>query len=568
MLWILALFSCACPILASSRALSIGDQTVVDKTLSLKNPIYELHVPFASFIKVHFDIFDIPHDAVVQLSDKNRKEMYEYRRVDDCTVIEIQLGVHSTSLDICLAERGFMALSVSLDTVIIEVISTKEFNVVIDYVLDDNVSSKQRRLDEIGNSTELSTCGANERLDVECFAQQNPVEYERTRPVARLLIEGRSLCTAWRVGATNRMFTNNHCISTQASTANTEVWFNFQRTGCGAAAALDTPIKVRGATMLTTGAALDYTVFTVDNFDRIASFGYFGLDVRNPGVGERIYIPQHGAGNPKELAISSDANTNGICQVDSVASQSDLRYMCDTIGGSSGSPVLSGTTNKVIALHHLGGCPNSGARIAQIWPQVATLFNNQIPNGDVTTATSAPVATTSAPAATPATSAPVSADCVDVGGFSSTVTGKAVPCSALTSYCLTWNAVYTRCKQSCGVCQAANACEDNVPSGLMYSNASPAPCAAISRYCYLTYVQKACPATCDTCESIPVITESDSVEVNDEILGQFETTPMLESSNGSSAALVVAAFAGVLVAVGAVMFHKRRKETAITAPVL
>ena len=44
------------------------------------------------------------------------------------------------------------------------------------------------------------------------------------------------------------------------------------------------------------------------------------------------------------------------------AAGSDVSYYCDTEGGSSGSPVLSRATNKVVALHHFGGCPNSGVR--------------------------------------------------------------------------------------------------------------------------------------------------------------------------------------------------------------
>jgi hypothetical protein len=32
------------------------------------------------------------------------------------------------------------------------------------------------------------------------------------------------------------------------------------------------------------------------------------------------------------------------------------------VGGTSGSPVISRKTNKVVALHHFGGCPNSGVR--------------------------------------------------------------------------------------------------------------------------------------------------------------------------------------------------------------
>ena len=47
---------------------------------------------------------------------------------------------------------------------------------------------------------------------------------------------------------------------------------------------------------------------------------------------------------------------------DGFIANSDVSYYCDTQGGSSGSPVISRVTNKVIALHHFGGCPNSGVR--------------------------------------------------------------------------------------------------------------------------------------------------------------------------------------------------------------
>jgi lysyl endopeptidase len=48
----------------------------------------------------------------------------------------------------------------------------------------------------------------------------------------------------------------------------------------------------------------------------------------------------------------------------------DLSYYCDTDGGSSGSPVPSRASDRVIGLHHFGGCPNSGVRIDQIYEQV------------------------------------------------------------------------------------------------------------------------------------------------------------------------------------------------------
>jgi PKD repeat protein len=252
-------------------------------------------------------------------------------------------------------------------------------------------------LDNGGPSVQ-STCGVMERKDVACWESSHPTEYERTRPTAKIFMSG-SVCTAWRVGPDNRVFTNNHCVASQSGVANTELWFNYQRTSCnGSQNAAVT--KVSGQTMLSTNYDLDYTLLTVNDFASIEGFSYYGLDVRPPVLGERIYISQHGAGNPKELAIESDANSNNLCQVDvalrdGLGDDTDMGYKCDTTGGSSGSPVLAASTNKVIALHHLGGCPsgtNAGVHINQIWPRVSSYFDGIPGNPPTLPPTGNPVA--------------------------------------------------------------------------------------------------------------------------------------------------------------------------------
>jgi len=197
---------------------------------------------------------------------------------------------------------------------------------------------------------------------------------------------GSSLCTGWRVGPDNRMFTNNHCFADQSTLSNTEVWFNYQNTSCGGST-LAAVTKVTGGTLLKTDSTLDYTLFTLNNFANVASFGYLGLEVRDPVLNEAIYIAQHGGGRPKQLALTSDQDGGGNCKINNANANgngtgTDVAYYCDTEGGSSGSPVIAGSSHKALALHHFGGCTNQGVKLSKIWPQVATHFNNQVPDGD------------------------------------------------------------------------------------------------------------------------------------------------------------------------------------------
>ena len=328
----------------------------------------------AEFIKVRFADFRLPQGAKLTVSSADGRERYTY----DGKQTEQATWDPARGED---GKRSFSAMSVFGDTAIITLhlpVGSKWTDLHAVKIDSFHAGSAEAIAQpEVAEAT-TSTCGANERRDAVCYASTHPTQFARSKPVARLLISGSSLCTAWRVGPQNLMLTNNHCISTQTSTTNTEVWFNYQNTKCGVKG-LGTVTKVRGSTMKKTSSPLDYTLFTVSSFSTIQTFGFLSLDVRDAVQGERIYIPQHGAGNPKELAITSDQNTSGLCAIDVPLSGVNAGYKCDTIGGSSGSPVLAGSANKVIALHHLGGCPNSGVLVKKIWPEISTFFGNVIP---------------------------------------------------------------------------------------------------------------------------------------------------------------------------------------------
>ncbi|TQV72326.1 PKD domain-containing protein [Aliikangiella marina] len=344
----------------------------------------KIHRPGASFIKIHFSRLYLSEGTYIEVRNSDGTQVHRYGN-ENPSLYTLRDGDNGVT--------SFSALTVFGETVIIELIDPNNlaanYHIEVDSIMEglpenelENAYIESDSLDLVP----LSTCGVNERRDVACFEDSHPIEFERSRPVARLLINGSSSCSAWRVGEDNRLFTNNHCISGVAGPSKTEVWFNYQKSGCNSGSTSGRVI-VTGDQLLATNKELDFTLFTVKNFEQIQQFGHFGLDVRDPIEQERIFIPQHGRGQPKQLSIVSDQNSDGMCRVDVTladgsAPNTDMGYMCDTIGGSSGSPVLAASSNNVIALHHFGGCPNQGVLINQIWPQVAEFFNYQIPVGD------------------------------------------------------------------------------------------------------------------------------------------------------------------------------------------
>ncbi len=344
--------------------------------------VLEIKTEDASFIKVHFDYLSLPDGIALEVASPDGSERYHYsnQRRDGYTV-DADLGHDGRS--------SFSAMSITGPAAVLRLIGAARADWLPHHGIrisryhegypDDMLPTLQKDgLLEDGIKTR-AICGNNDKRGVACYASSEPNAFDRSRPVARLVMSG-SLCTAWRVGPSNRMFTNNHCMSTAARVAASEVWFNYQAPSCGGGSSATTT-KVAGDQLLATNSSLDYTLFTVKNFASVASFGYLGLDIASVTSGDQIYIPQHPGGRLKELGVVSDRDGGGYCRVG--ANYNDnYGYYCDTEGGSSGSPVLARRSNRVVALHYAGSCYNRGKKIALIWPQVSSHFGGQVPDGD------------------------------------------------------------------------------------------------------------------------------------------------------------------------------------------
>ncbi|MGK5679535.1 trypsin-like peptidase domain-containing protein [Actinoplanes sp. URMC 104] len=344
----------------------VGELVNVRKLLRLQGdqPQREkFHYPGATFVKLHFSRMDLePGDYVtVSNADGTEEHRYEAPTPDD--------------------PRGGdrWAMSVTGDTAVLEVHRAEQdeegldgpAGVDVDRVARGFSRTEQERQPEKQliapgrTGREESVCGSDTSADAVCYRSADPVAYTKSKAIARLLINGTELCTGWRIGTQNRLLTNNHCFTTSAEAYDTEVWFNYQCAKCGGPEVVK-PTKVWGAQVIATDRTLDYTLFSVDKFASVQKFGYLSLDTKRPAKNQQLYVPQHPAGKPTRISGALGEKA-GNCMVvnpgyDGYATASDVAYYCDTEGGSSGSPVLSRATNKVVALHHFGGCPNSGVR--------------------------------------------------------------------------------------------------------------------------------------------------------------------------------------------------------------
>lgn len=333
-----------------------------------------LRYPGAGYVKVHLNRMLLLPGDYVTVADPARTEVHRYEA-------EPLLGLMERVGEV---GGGRWATSVTGDTAIVTLHQTRpdplgvrqslaRLGVTVDKVARGFMPGEAPDPGPTGR--EESLCGHDDSREAACYRSSHPGVYRSSKAVARLLIAGRQMCTAFRVGEGNRLLTNHHCISTSAQARNTEVWFNYQCAECGGWEVFR-PTKVRGSQLLVTDPVLDFALFTVDNFEAVRHYGYLELDPRPPEAGEEIYIPQHPAGAPTRVAMDSSEEQGGNCvirnpQAHGYGWNTDASYLCDTKGGSSGSPVLSRGGNRVVALHHFGGCPNSGVRMDLIYPYIA-----------------------------------------------------------------------------------------------------------------------------------------------------------------------------------------------------
>ena len=199
-----------------------------------------------------------------------------------------------------------------------------------------------------------------------------------SRAVGRIalpVINGTRLGTGFMVSP-RIMMTNNHVLGDISEAGNARLEFDFYEREDGTTGPV-IRFSLEPDLFFITDAPLDFTLVAVEatgaDGANVSARGWFPL-IGPSGkavVGERVSIIQHPNGDPQKVTL----HDNKVVDVDS---ENDfLNYETDTMGGSSGSPVLN-INWDLVALHHAAvGNSNEGIRISSIVRRLREIFQDE-----------------------------------------------------------------------------------------------------------------------------------------------------------------------------------------------
>jgi len=237
--------------------------------------------------------------------------------------------------------------------------------------------------------------------DMASFSQNS--KYRRIgSAVGRLKVfaeDGRfSSCTAWLIGPTH-VLTNQHCVDATDFMNRRIAYARLEMGVLSNKTAFD--IYAVKLPQIESSRELDYAVLEVDASAAL-KYGHFTLSARDPVDSEELFLIHHPLGQPQSLSRYQ-------CRAakPAIVGQ-NVRHLCNTQPGSSGSPIISDNDNALVGLHHAGmpvdiaaaARSNAGIRLSAILESSAVLKSIAMGSTGAPVPGPAP-ALTSAPAPVP-----------------------------------------------------------------------------------------------------------------------------------------------------------------------
>ncbi len=171
--------------------------------------------------------------------------------------------------------------------------------------------------------------------------------YPFRRPVAIVYFQEtdgtETNCTVFAITA-RAVVTNNHCISDQTQLRNARILFAYEFD-------MQTPIERRALSIaVPTNERLDYTILELDT--SVPAEFVAHLSLNQVAANQPLVLIQHPE-NSRKMIVTQGCSVKRVDSPGTAIKKSDFDHLCDSSGGSSGSPVMD-LKGRVVGLHHLG----------------------------------------------------------------------------------------------------------------------------------------------------------------------------------------------------------------------
>lgn len=229
---------------------------------------------------------------------------------------------------------------------------------------------------DMGTTQQEENCGTDDSQPAKCLitAAPNDVQmYLKAQAVARVLINGSVPCSGAVLGASGGYFiTAAHCIHTAKDAREAILEFGAESSECSDASKIQMGSQgsdfLRNSELYAVNIALDYVIVKLDlsaTTNLLAKFGSLKLRAAGATSGEELFIPHHPNAYAKRVsaknggkALTAQVGVAKLACSGQVADQ--IAYTADTVGGSSGAPVISAVDYAIIGVHRCGGCTSVG----------------------------------------------------------------------------------------------------------------------------------------------------------------------------------------------------------------